>query len=130
MAGDLFKYEVDPLSQRGPNKLAAVVPSGITSSDRLLQVLYEELQLPSYFGFNWNALSDCLRDLHWVSHRDVFIIHEELPALSRSDLEVYLEVLDECSRDWKAEEAHRVVVVFPQARRAEIDSLIGAAASD
>ncbi|MGW7330668.1 barstar family protein [Streptomyces sp. NPDC054840] len=27
---------------------------------------YDGLRLPDYFGWNWNALLDCLRDLNWL----------------------------------------------------------------
>lgn len=33
-------------------------------SDGIFTHFYEALRLPGYFGWNWNALRDCLSDLH------------------------------------------------------------------
>ncbi|MFF3859437.1 barstar family protein [Streptomyces sp. NPDC002209] len=36
-------------------------------TDAVFQQFYDGLRLPDHFGWNWNALSDCLRDLKWLS---------------------------------------------------------------
>ncbi|MFE6847579.1 barstar family protein [Streptomyces sp. NPDC057686] len=36
-------------------------------TDAVFRQFYDGLRLPDYFGWNWNALSDCLRDLKWLS---------------------------------------------------------------
>nr|WP_093908102.1 barstar family protein [Streptomyces sp. cf386] len=35
-------------------------------TDAVFQQFYDGLNLPNYFGWNWDALSDCLRDLKWL----------------------------------------------------------------
>jgi RNAse (barnase) inhibitor barstar len=105
------------------DSLVAEVPRGIADAKQLLDVLYRQLGLPGYFGFNWNALSDCLRGFHWVKQRNVVIIHQDVPALTGADLVNYAEVLDECVRSWKPSEEHRLVVVFPQSCREKIEQL-------
>lgn len=105
------------------DSLVAEVPQGISDTKQLLDVLYRQLGVPGYFGFNWNALSDCLRDFHWVKQRNVVIIHQDVPALTGADLVTYAEVLDECVRSWKPSEEHRLVVVFPRSCRAKIEQL-------
>lgn len=93
------------------------IPSGITSKVALLRVLYEEARLPGYFGFNWDALSDCLRDLHWVQSHDVVLLHADVPALPPGVLRTYLEVLAECVTSWRAGGNHSLRVVFPSTAR-------------
>ncbi|WP_051782524.1 MULTISPECIES: barstar family protein [unclassified Streptomyces] len=44
-------------------------------TDAVFMQFYDRLRLPDYFGWNWNALFDCLRDLHWLpAERYVLII--------------------------------------------------------
>ncbi|MEU2392096.1 barstar family protein [Streptomyces sp. NPDC007369] len=44
-------------------------------TDAVFQQFYDGLRLPDYFGWNWNALYDCLRDLNWLpaDHRVLVI---------------------------------------------------------
>ncbi|MFF5535340.1 barstar family protein [Streptomyces cinerochromogenes] len=35
-------------------------------SDGVFTQFHEALRLPDCFGWNWNALRDCLQDLHWL----------------------------------------------------------------
>ncbi|MGW7440641.1 barstar family protein [Streptomyces sp. NPDC054849] len=45
-------------------------------TDAVFQQFYDGLRLPDYFGWNWNALSDCLRDLKWLSSDHCVLIVE------------------------------------------------------
>nr|WSW47933.1 barstar family protein [Streptomyces sp. NBC_01001] len=45
-------------------------------TDAVFQQFYDGLRLPDYFGWNWNALSDCLRDLEWLSADHYVLIIE------------------------------------------------------
>jgi len=57
------------------------LPSGISMKRELLQAYYDNMGLPGYFGFNWDALSDCLLALTWIEERRVVIFHSEVPVL-------------------------------------------------
>ncbi|MFK0106416.1 barstar family protein [Streptomyces sp. NPDC091217] len=37
------------------------------SVDDVFQKFWDAFRLPDYFGWNWPALRDCLRDLGWLS---------------------------------------------------------------
>lgn len=89
------------------------VPVTISDFSHLLAAYRGQLELPGYVGHNWNALSECLRDLSWVKQRRVVILHDELPRLSAIDLTEYLDVLRECVLDWKPGEEHELIVLFP-----------------
>jgi hypothetical protein len=122
-AFDAFTFIESGTTPAETDSLVAVVPQGVTSAKQLLETLYERLKLPEYFGFNWNALEECLRDFHWVKQRDVILIHEDLPTLTSTDLANYIGVLDECVRSWKPDEDHRLVVMFPKSCQARIEQL-------
>jgi RNAse (barnase) inhibitor barstar len=103
------------------------VPAGLTSAEALLQTLYEQARLPGYFGFNWDALSDCLRDLHCVACHEVVLLHADVPKLSRQDLRTYVDVLArvlaECVASWAPGDEHSLKVVFPSAARLQVAGL-------
>ncbi|HOY59215.1 MAG TPA: barstar family protein [Verrucomicrobiota bacterium] len=120
-AFDAFTFIEPGATPTEADSLVAVVPRGIADAKQLLEVLYQRLNLPGYFGFNWDALSDCLRDFHWVKQRNVVLIHEDLPTLTSTDLVNYVEVLEECVRSWKPNENHRLVVMFPESCRERIE---------
>lgn len=98
----------------------ARVPPGLTSTYSLLSALRDSLRFPDYFGLNWNALSDCLRDFHWLSQRAIVLVHDDLPGIPESDLALYLDVLAEAVRSWRPEEGHSLRVLFPTQARAHV----------
>jgi RNAse (barnase) inhibitor barstar len=46
----------------------------IKDSNSLFLEMSEKLKFPEYFGKNWNALQDCLRDLEWIPSDYGYII--------------------------------------------------------
>jgi len=48
--------------------------SGVVTKDAFLQVVSRALQFPDYFGINWDAFEDCLRDLSWFSSRGYVLV--------------------------------------------------------
>ncbi|WP_234313887.1 barstar family protein [Streptomyces sp. NBRC 109706] len=59
----------------------------------------EEVRLPDYFGWNWDALTDCLRDLRWLGAERCLLVIEHAEALlaehpgERAELLETLELL-------------------------------------
>lgn len=84
----------------------------IYKSEHLLQALYQLLWLPGYFGFNWNALDDCLTDLSWIQEYRVVLEHVELPRIPQADLKIYLGILRDAVFDWRHGGDHCLEVVF------------------
>lgn len=96
----------------------------INSEDALFEKLYIKLISPDYFGFNWNALYDCLRDFNWVSQRKIIIIHDDLPKIERHSLKTYISILIDAMNDWKEDEEHSLDIIFPKQYEQEIASLL------
>lgn len=45
---------------------ATVEAAQISSKEELLVAIAKALRFPDYFGGNWDALNDCLRDMKWL----------------------------------------------------------------
>jgi RNAse (barnase) inhibitor barstar len=68
------------------NGWETVVLDGRRSSTKagLLRLLSEELRFPAYFGHNWDALADCLGDLH-VGERGLCLVWDGADVLGGRD---------------------------------------------
>ncbi|NBV45947.1 MAG: hypothetical protein EBR86_10010 [Planctomycetia bacterium] len=113
-----FLFVDDPGAFEAEGALVVRIPAGARGKEKLLGVLARKLRFPGYFGHNWDALDECLRDLSWLDRRGrVVIVHEGLPfSPSSPSLVTYLGILAD------AVAAHRPVglppildVVFPAA---------------
>ena len=123
---------------REQDELVAYMPVDIEDGEVLLQSLAGQLQFPGYFGYNWDALWDCLCDFSWTTKRKIVIVHEGLPTgLSEEELGIYLELINDAVADWKSERSiqharewgqllHELEVIFPVECRAEIERLLQA----
>lgn len=74
--------------------------AGCHDKDELLQRLAISLRLPATFGYNWDALADCLRDLHWIpawGHVLLFDHVDELRRAAEADYDILLGILDDAA---------------------------------
>jgi hypothetical protein len=100
------------------------VDPGIGVSDELIKSLYYLLWFPGYFGFNWDALYDCLRDFEWIPCHKIVVFHEALPSLDRKELKIYLEILRDSVLDWHGDDAHELEVVFRCSDKMKIEDIL------
>ncbi|MEV4924031.1 barstar family protein [Streptomyces roseoverticillatus] len=57
----------------------------MADSDGVFEQFWEQFRFPDCFGWNWNALSGCLRDLRWLpAVRYLLVIENSAELLSRS----------------------------------------------
>ena len=108
-AADVFYVRIDP---------------GISLSEELLRSLYYLLWFPGYFGFNWDALYDCLRDLGWIPCRKIVLVHEVLPNLPEKDLKIYLEILRDSIFDLKDNQEYKLEVFFRYTDKCMIENIL------
>ncbi|MEU5931471.1 barstar family protein [Micromonospora salmantinae] len=96
-------------------ELAAVLPAAgrfvvarldgerMTDADHTFYEFSDALLFPGYFGWNWDALSDCLRDLHWLP-ADGYLILVENPtrvlSSSAADRHTLFQILAQTVHHW------------------------------
>ncbi|PZQ16128.1 MAG: hypothetical protein DI565_10070 [Ancylobacter novellus] len=118
-----FRFEADLTGRINGRSFYWRLPGDISARHELLAAFSQELWFPRDFGHNWDALSDCLRDLGWMSDRRIVLVHERLPRLPEDDLKRYLAVLRDAVRWWRFEDLHDLEVVFPKTARGRIAAL-------
>ena len=67
---------------------------------RLAKALY----CPPYFGMNWDALSDCLRDLSWLNDNGWVVIllnGQEFAVKNQDDFMTAIDVLQTAANYWR-----------------------------
>ncbi|MGO4569804.1 barstar family protein [Rhizobium sp. 2YAF20] len=96
----------------------------MSNKQTLLERLADVLTFPAYFGFNWDALFDGLRDFSWINEQLVVLVHTNLPALSESELKIYVRLLRDSVLDWRPGETHRFEVAFAQSDREAVERLL------
>lgn len=111
-----------------PGARIAHIPVTVAGKTELLALLAKGLGFPDWFGHNWDALVDLLRDFSWSEENSsLAVVHDGLPAnLARSDLATYLEILSDAATAARvtAPARPRLLVSFPPAARAEVERLL------
>jgi RNAse (barnase) inhibitor barstar len=93
--------------------------AGCRSKLNLLDRIAHALQFPKTFGRNWDALTDCLGDLSWLSAKGYWIefTHAvELRKAAPEDFNALMSVLDDAAASWVAQKiAFWSAVALPDA---------------
>ena len=102
------------------NILAAVQPYGwqpaylagkqITSKAALLRACAATFHFPAYFGHNWDALEECLRDLAWLPAKGYLLLYDDVSTLARQQPQEWataLAIFHEVATHW-----HQVNIPF------------------
>ena len=74
--------------------LYAFIPKGLVGTGKLFIEYKSLLNLPDYFGQNWDALDECLRDFNWFTIKQIIIYHDDLPNINEKEMKIYIDVLN------------------------------------
>ncbi|WP_312709563.1 barstar family protein [Stenotrophomonas sp.] len=80
--------------------------AGCSDKRTLLMRLAAQLDFPSGFGGNWDALADSLRDLQWLPANGYALFFndaDDLRAAASADFDTLLDILDEASAHWSGQ---------------------------
>jgi RNAse (barnase) inhibitor barstar len=91
------------------------IPAGLKTKQELIEAISETLNFPDYFGENWDAFEECIRDLSWLSDDIILLEHTDFPMEGDDNSRrIYLEILSEAVEKWRSNENQRLRVLFPQ----------------
>ena len=79
--------------------------AGCTDKACLLARFASALHFPDWFGHNWDALADSLRDLNWMPADGYMLLFEgagELHHVDEDDFDTLVSILDETKAAWAA----------------------------
>ena len=122
----LFVYCSEAASLRAAAACHVVRPrSG--SKSALLAWYATALNFPGYFGHNWDALEECLRDLAWLPPGRILIHHRDLPLQGKGQLaecRSYLALLANTVHHWRSAAGRELVVAFEPHCQAALQALM------
>ena len=103
------------------------IPSNINHESQICDLYEHGLNFPSYFGKNWDALLDCLRDLSFVKEKNILITHKDIPFKNDEESKhIYIEILFDAVTRWLEFPEHKFYIYFPDTCRTEITRIIEA----
>ena len=68
--------------------------------------LAKALHCPPYFGMNWDALSDCMRDLSWLNDNGWVVIlfnGQNFAAKNQDEFNTAIDVLQTAAEYWRGQ---------------------------
>ena len=76
------------------NRHRICVPTGLEDKTVLLRFFHHAFRFPDWFGYNWDAFIDCMRDIESPDGEPFAIVHSDVPfAKDPHNLQMYLDVL-------------------------------------
>lgn len=102
-----------------------VVPKKVVDENVVFELYSKKLNMPAYFGKNWNALYDCLTDMDFCRGNDVIIYHQDMPFKGNVvKIKLYIELLLDVVRNWLEFPEHKFYVYFPESCRLELAHIV------
>jgi RNAse (barnase) inhibitor barstar len=87
-----------------PSFVLARIPGDKCESDQdLFAEFSSALKFPTYFGKNWNAFEECIRDLEWSPAKG-YVIEitraEQLLTANESDYGIFIDIIEKTGKEW------------------------------
>lgn len=134
-----FEFIDSPSRGASGEEFVIEVSRGLQSKCDLLKTWAVAGRFPDYFGGNWDAFLDCLRDFVWISEKRIIVINSDVPLPDHpEDCGTYSEILREAVNDWTSSASlsndvvhnltlpsHGLRVIFPISKCHAISHLLG-----
>ncbi|MGV3609245.1 MAG: barstar family protein [Planctomycetaceae bacterium] len=124
-----YQLMADPKSYQDADPKALVVrlPLKLRSKQKVLLTLAQRLHFPRYFGKNWDALEELMRDLNWLEAKRIVLVHEGFPLGAGDGRLIYLQILQSVQGFWKeADEPKEWVIIFPKSAEGALEAAMEA----
>ncbi len=117
MVNIFFKEEYPEIKSLFTKKNYKVVEfdmKNISSKEEILSYLARKLIFPTYFGHNWDALEECLRDLAWLKESKFLFVFLNLPQQEKNKkfLLAFLEIILEAAVHHKKVGKKKIEVII------------------
>lgn len=79
----------------------------IFNQEIFLNQIAKAMQFPTYFGANWDALEECLRDLSWYSAQGYVLIYQQPEVFAQAQPEqwqIAYDILQSAVEYWNSTE--------------------------
>ncbi|BAU10827.1 barnase inhibitor [Leptolyngbya sp. NIES-3755] len=76
----------------------------IATREDFLRESAEAMNFPTYFGKNWDAFDECIRDLSWVSAQKYILIYDRPDIFAKSQpdqWQIAQDILQSASQHWQ-----------------------------
>ncbi|MFH1197588.1 MAG: barstar family protein [bacterium] len=94
---DEYKKIKDNLYTKTNNPgLIEIDINNVTSTRELFSVFIEKMKFPNYFGFNWDAFDECIRDLSWLEFKCKYLVIQNSMNYFINDkleMEIFIQIL-------------------------------------
>lgn len=115
------------------------IPEGIKTRDELFNHFAKAGEFPSYFGWNWDAFLDMLRDFSWVTQKTIILWHKDLPMNESPEFcGAYVQILATVLSDYAEHQMdkhashlqdcpyfrHELIIIFPEKWKASIEEIL------
>jgi hypothetical protein len=117
-----FVFVNDINEYRCHNAHVAVIGS-VHTKEQLLNQIAEKCSFPDYFGHNWDALDECLKDFHWIAVDEIILYHRALPDLPRKELLIYLDILASAVTESQNYPVLKFTVIFGTSEKKAIEKM-------
>jgi RNAse (barnase) inhibitor barstar len=106
----IFSDEPDVLKIEGKS----IDFSEIKNPKQLFDFIDKSMQLPEYFGFNWDALDECLADLYWSKEKKFVLIHRTIPFKDNIEsIRLYVDTIKYANKYLNEHNEGKIVLILP-----------------
>jgi hypothetical protein len=91
--------------------------SGVDNKVKFLSSISEALEFPSYFGMNWDAFEECLKDLEWYDSDGYVILLQAVEGFiekAPDDFKTARGIFKSAVEYWKARKKTLFVILLSE----------------